>query len=212
MPPASLFALRWGTNMKLFAAGSGRAVRFVLSFTSLLFAIPLLADAADDPLWERLKKGGLIVLMRNTAVDEGGGDPKGYKVDECATQLNLTDKGREQAKNIGKAFASRKIPITKVLTSRFCRCKETAELAFGKADVWDALNSFLDKPYAKSEQTRLLHERIGQPPGEGNLIIVTHGYNIASAVGLNPDPGDMMIIAPDSRVGYRVLGELSAKN
>jgi Histidine phosphatase superfamily (branch 1) len=196
--------------MSFFAAGRGRTRRFLLPLAALLLSIPSLA--AEDPLWERLKKGGLIVLLRNTAVDEGGGDPKGYKVEDCATQLNLTDKGREQAKNIGKAFASRKIPIAKVLTSRFCRCKETAELAFGKADVWDALNSFLDKPYSKSEQTRLLHQKIGQLPGEGNLVIVTHGYNIASAVGLNPDPGDMMIIAPDSRTGYRVLGELSAKN
>ncbi len=168
--------------------------------------------AADDPLWSQLKKGGYVILMRNSAVDEGLGDPKGYKVNDCATQLNLTDKGRAEAKKIGDEFKKRKIPIKQVLTSAFCRTKETAQLAFGKADVWEALNSFYDKPERKSEQTRLLHQRLESPPTDGtNLVLVTHGYNIVSAVGLNPDPGDMLIIAPAFRVGYKIVGELSAR-
>ena len=168
--------------------------------------------AADDPLWSQLKKGGYVILMRNSAVDEGLGDPKGYKVNDCATQLNLTDKGRAEAKKIGDEFKKRKIPIKQVFTSAFCRAKETAQLAFGKADVWEALNSFYDKPDRKSEQTRLLHQRLESPPTDGtNLVLVTHGYNIVSAVGLNPDPGDMLIIAPAFRVGYKIVGELSAR-
>ena len=168
--------------------------------------------AADDPLWSQLKKGGYVILMRNSAVDEGLGDPKGYKVNDCTTQLNLTDKGRAEAKKIGDEFKKRKIPIKQVFTSAFCRTKETAQLAFGKADVWEALNSFYDKPERKSEQTRLLHQRLESPPTDGaNLVLVTHGYNIVSAVGLNPDPGDMLIIAPAFRVGYKIVGELSAR-
>ncbi len=168
--------------------------------------------AADDPLWSQLKKGGYVILMRNSAVDEGLGDPKGYKVNDCATQLNLTDKGRAEAQKIGDEFKKRKIPIKQVFTSAFCRAKETAQLAFGKADVWEALNSFYDKPNRKSEQTRLLHQRLESPPTDGtNLVLVTHGYNIVSAVGLNPDPGDMLIIAPAFRVGYKIVGELSAR-
>lgn len=168
--------------------------------------------AADDPLWSQLKKGGYVILMRNSAVDEGLGDPKGYKVNDCTTQLNLTDKGRAEAQKIGDEFKKRKIPIKQVLTSAFCRTKETAQLAFGKADVWEALNSFYDKPERKSEQTRLLHQRLESPPTDGtNLVLVTHGYNIVSAVGLNPDPGDMLIIAPAFRVGYKIVGELSAR-
>ena len=168
--------------------------------------------AADDPLWSQLKKGGYVILMRNSAVDEGLGDPKGYKVNDCATQLNLTDKGRAEAQKIGDEFKKRKIPIKQVFTSAFCRAKETAQLAFGKADVWEALNSFYDKPNRKSEQTRLLHQRLESPPNDGtNLVLVTHGYNIVSAVGLNPDPGDMLIIAPAFRVGYKIVGELSAR-
>ena len=168
--------------------------------------------AADDPLWSQLKKGGYVILMRNSAVDEGLGDPKGYKINDCTTQLNLTDKGRAEAKKIGDEFKKRKIPIKQVLTSAFCRAKETAQLAFGKADVWEALNSFYDKPERKSEQTRLLHQRLESPPTDGtNLVLVTHGYNIVSAVGLNPDPGDMFIIAPAFRVGYKIVGELSAR-
>ena len=168
--------------------------------------------AAEDPLWGLLKKGGYVILMRNSAVDEGSGDPKGYKVEDCATQLNLNDKGRAEAKKIGEEFKKRKIPIKQVLTSQFCRTKETAALAFGKADVWEPLNSFYDKPMRKSEQTRLLHQRMENAPKDGsNLVLVTHGYNITSATGLNPDPGDMLIIEPAFKVGYRVVGELSAR-
>ena len=168
--------------------------------------------AAEDPLWGLLKKGGYVILMRNSAVDEGLGDPKGYKVEDCATQLNLNDKGRAEAKKIGEEFKKRKIPIKQVLTSQFCRTKETAALAFGKADVWEPLNSFYDKPMRKSEQTRLLHQRMENAPKDGsNLVLVTHGYNITSATGLNPDPGDMLIIEPAFKVGYRVVGELSAR-
>lgn len=168
--------------------------------------------AAEDPLWALLKKGGYVILMRNSAVDEGLGDPKGYKVAECATQLNLTAKGKAEAKKIGEEFKQRKIPIKQVLTSEFCRTRETAALAFGKAETWEPLNSFYDKPMRKSEQTRLLHQRMeNAPKGGSNLVLVTHGYNITSATGLNPDPGDMLIIEPAFKVGYRVVGELSAK-
>ena len=187
--------------------------KFALHF--LIAPIAIFAQitfAADDPLWDQLKKGGYVILMRNSAVDEGLGDPKGYKVADCATQLNLTDKGRAEAKKIGEEFKKRKIPIKQVLTSALCRAKETAQLAFGKADVWEPLNSFYDKPDRKSEQTRMLHQRMESVPTDGtNLILVTHGYNIVSATGLNPDPGDMLIIAPAFRVGYKVIGELSAK-
>ncbi len=181
---------------------------------TMLGLIVLIAQssiAAEDPLWGLLKKGGYIILMRNSAVDEGLGDPKGYKVEDCASQLNLNDKGRTEEKKIGEEFKKRKIPIRQVLTSQFCRTKETAALAFGKADVWEPLNSFYDKPMRKSEQTRLLHQRMENPPKDGNLVLVTHGYNITSATGLNPDPGDMLIIEPAFKVGYRVVGELSAK-
>jgi Histidine phosphatase superfamily (branch 1) len=185
---------------------------FVTLVTGLTAMFAVQAYAADDPLWDQLKKGGYIILMRNTVVDEGLGDPKGYKVADCATQLNLNDKSRAEAKKIGEEFKRRKIPIKQVLTSAFCRTKETAQLAFGKGDVWEPLNSFYDKPDRKSEQTRMLHQRMEHPPNDGtNLVLVTHGYNIVSATGLNPDPGDMLIIAPAFRVGYKVVGELSAK-
>jgi hypothetical protein len=181
-------------------------------FLSLLAVVCSHAAAQDASLWERLKKGGHIILMRNTAVDEGGGDPKGYKIPDCATQLNLTDKGREEARRIGEVVRKRNIPVGQVLSSQFCRCQETAKLAFGKFEPWEALNSFLDKPDRKSEQTRLLHQRLGRIPKDTNIVIVTHGYNIVSAVGLNPDPGDFLIIVPSEGTGgYRVLGELYPK-
>ncbi len=179
---------------------------------SLMGIIAQQSYGAEDPLWALLKKGNLIILMRNTVADEGLGDPKGNKVGDCSTQLNLNEKSRAEARKIGEEFKKRKIPIKKVLTSAFCRSKETAQLAFGKADVWEPLNSFYDKPMNKSEQTRMLHQRFETPPTDGtNLVLVTHGYNIVSAVGLNPDPGDMLIISPAFRVGYKILGELSPK-
>ena len=112
-----------------------------------LCALSLLAPTsagADEALWALLRGGGQVVLMRHATTTPGVGDPPGFRLGDCPTQRNLTDAGRDEARRIGAAFRSRDVPVGRVLSSRWCRCLETAQLAFGRAEPWDALDSIFE--------------------------------------------------------------------
>jgi phosphohistidine phosphatase SixA len=99
---------------------------------------------ADEALWMLLGGGGQIVLMRHATTSPGVGDPPGFRPAECATQRNLTDAGRDEARRIGAAFRARRVPVGRVLSSHWCRCLETARLAFGRAEPWEPLDSVFE--------------------------------------------------------------------
>jgi hypothetical protein len=105
----------------------------------MLMAAPC-ASAADD-LWKLLEAGGRVVLMRHTITTPGAGDPPGMRLDDCSTQRNLTEEGRRHARAIGEAFRSRRIDVDRVLSSPWCRCLETARLAFSRAEVYEPLSN-----------------------------------------------------------------------
>src|SRR5688572_28986342 len=98
----------------------------------ILFALLLLplTAGADDALWALLKKGGQVVLIRHAVTTPGVGDPPGFTIQDCKTQRNLTAAGRKEAERLGAAFRQRAIPVGRVLSSPWCRCLETAKLAF----------------------------------------------------------------------------------
>lgn len=99
----------------------------------LLFLASALPGSAraDERLWDLLKSGGQVVLIRHTITTPGAGDPPGMRLDDCASQRNLTDAGRRHARRTGEEWRARKIPVERVLSSPWCRCLETARLAHG---------------------------------------------------------------------------------
>ena len=101
---------------------------------------PIKADSKQN-LINELKQGGKLIFIRH-AYDPGGGDPNNFEINDCKTQRNLSDTGREQANKIGYFFRSNNIPINKVYSSEWCRCKETALIAFNKFETKFFLNSF----------------------------------------------------------------------
>src|SRR5688572_17565050 len=104
----------------------------VCSVFLALLSLPSTA-LADEALWSLLKKGGQVVLMRHAVTTPGVGDPPGFRLDDCSTQRNLTDAGRQDARRVGAAFRARNIVVESVYSSPWCRCVETANLAFGKS-------------------------------------------------------------------------------
>ena len=98
----------------------------------------------------------------------GVGDPAGFRLDDCATQHNRTDAGRADAKRVGSVFQARAIPLSRVLSSPWCRCLETARLAFGRAEVWWPLSNLFDNRAREAEQVRALKEIAGRRPTSGN--------------------------------------------
>lgn len=178
----------------------------------LLALLVLLAPgraAADEALWELLRGGAQVVLMRHTVTTPGVGDPVGFRLDNCATQRNLTDAGREDARRVGAAFRQRSIPVGRVLSSPWCRCLETSRLAFGQAEVWTPLSNLFDNRAGEPEQMRALREIAGRRPAGGNLLLVTHGSVVLPLTGIQPAPGEMVVLTPDGAGRFRIAGRLA---
>src|SRR5437773_7400370 len=112
-----------------------------LAFVALavaLMAAPV-AAAASDEAWAALAKGGHVALVRHGNAPPGyGGDPPGFKIDDCATQRNMDERGRAQARAVGEAFRQHGVIVDKILSSPWCRCLETARLmALGPVEnIW----------------------------------------------------------------------------
>lgn len=181
-------------------------VRF-LALILVLLGIPD-AARANDAMWDLLKAGGQVAIIRHASTVPGLGDPPGFRLDDCNTQRNLSDAGREEARRIGAAFRDRGVPVGRVLSSRWCRCLETARLAFGAPEPWAPLDSFFDDRSREPEQTRQVRSLIGDRPASGNLILVTHQVNIGALTGIFPAQGEMIILTPLGNADFRVAGRL----
>jgi phosphohistidine phosphatase SixA len=173
-----------------------------------LFIWALAAPAhADDALWARLREGGLVVMMRH-ATAPGVGDPPGFRLGDCATQRNLSDEGRAEARRIGETFRRNRVPIDEVRSSEWCRCRETAELAFGRHTAWPAINSFFADRSTEPQQTAATRALIGGWQGKGNLVLVTHQVNISAATGAFASPGEIVVLRPAGAGRPEVVGRL----
>ena len=183
---------------------------FVLAGAALL-AAPF-ARADDAAVWARLRRGGNVLLMRHASTGPGLGDPPGYRLDDCSTQRNLSDAGRADARRIGERIAREKALIARVYTSPWCRCRETATLAFGKAEDWTPLSSIFDFPDRDAQYTEQVKRRIGgyasRHPG-GNVVMVTHNVNIAALTRLSVATGEIVVVRPDGCCGLKTAGRLA---
>jgi broad specificity phosphatase PhoE len=166
------------------------------------------ASTDDEEVWNLLKSGGQVVLMRHAVTPPGVGDPPGMRVDDCSTQRNLTDEGRRHAKAIGEVIRARGIQFERVLSSPMCRCLETARLAFGRAEIVNATVNpragIEDKPREVREMRALATEK----HRGGNAILVSHGTTITGVTGLNVEPGEMIVVTPQGDGHFELRGRL----
>ena len=169
---------------------------------------PPATASQGEAVWDTLRGGGQVVLMRHSSTEGGVGDPPGFRLDDCRTQRNLSAAGREEARRIGEAFKSRHVPIGRVLSSRWCRCLETARLAFGTVEPWQPLDSFFDDRGREEAQTLDVRQLVGEPPERGNLILVSHQVNITALTGVSPAPGEIVVLTPVGRGEFRLAGRL----
>ena len=141
-----------------------------------------------------LKKGGKLIFIRH-AYAPGGGDPENFDINNCDTQRNLSEEGRDQAKKIGNFFKENDVPIFKVFSSEWCRCKETAELAFTNFKTKDFLNSFFSTKFANNRNKQMLDLKnyVKKFNGNENLIFVTHYVVINEALDYAPSSGEIVI-------------------
>lgn len=166
--------------------------------------------SANADAWEALRAGEHVVLVRH-ALAPGTGDPPGFVLEDCATQRNLSDEGRAQAARLGEAFRANGVAVDRVLSSGWCRCVETATLAFGAAEVWPPLHSFFGDASTETAQTAETRAAVATWAGPGTLVLVTHQVNITALTGVFPASGEVIVLAPAPARsdGFTLVGRLT---
>ena len=143
------------------------------------------------------------------ALAPGSGDPENFRLDDCTTQRNLSQKGRDQAVRIGSRFKEAGIDDTDVYTSQWCRCRETAELlGLGPPAPLPALNSFFRNYERQEEQTEALSSWLESQSLDRPLILVTHQVNITAFSGIFPDSGEIVLMRRNADGQFEVTGSI----
>jgi phosphohistidine phosphatase SixA len=158
------------------------------------------ADSNENVIKE-LRDGGKLIFIRH-AYAPGGGDPINFDINNCNTQRNLSTIGKEQAKNIGNFFVKNNIPINKIYSSQWCRCRDTSLIAFGKFDTKQFLNSFYSEKFAKNKDSQIIDFKnfIKGWDGIQNLVFVTHYVVISHILDYSPSSGEIVISNKDFKV------------
>jgi len=188
--------------------GAGAAM-LSLRASSALARHPMARGAADP--YEALRMPGAIALMRH-AEAPGVGDPPGFNLESCATQRNLDDNGRAQARRIGEALKAREIVFERVLSSPWCRCLETARLVTGREpEIEQSLGSFFGRREQAAEQLAQLQAVIGKLAPEAGVLLVTHQVVITGLSDVSPAPGEMVAVSRgEASARMPVIGRIKA--
>ena len=175
---------------------------FIIVFITL--TAPIKADLNNN-LLDQLEDGGKLIFIRH-AYAPGSGDPSNFNLKDCSTQRNLSEDGRKQAHYIGEFFRKNKIKIDKVLSSKWCRCKETAKIAFKDFSTNNFLNSFYSSEHAKNKdiQVNALKSYIKKFKSDKNLILVTHYVLISEVLNYDPSSGEIVV----SDKNFNIIGSI----
>jgi phosphohistidine phosphatase SixA len=185
--------------------------RRMLLRAGALAALAPLAHA-DEGMWALLQKGGHVVLLRHALTEPGVGDPPGFRPGVCATQRNLSEQGRSDARRLGEALRERRVPVARLLSSPWCRCLDTARLVFGReAEVEPALGNLFGRADRGTEQVAALRTLVGRPVAGGNVFMVTHGSTAYALTEVSPVTAEMVIVEPRPGGSFRVAGRLAVR-
>jgi phosphohistidine phosphatase SixA len=178
-----------------------RRMRFAI-FTLLLgFCSTVDVACADDAAnaWKALRAGGHVALMRHADAPGGIGDPPGFRVDDCATQRNLSEKGRADATKIGSRLQREGIAFEKILSSPWCRCIDTAKLiSLGTVETEATFGNVVVLRDQREALTTGARALIAKWTARGNLLVVTHGANIFALTGISPASGEIVVVGSGS--------------
>lgn len=178
---------------------------------ALLLALALPAAAfADEALWSKLRQGGNVLLIRHASTEAGLGDPPGFKLGDCATQRNLSEAGRDEARRLGRLLKFRAVSFSEVRSSQWCRCLETARLAFGEEpQPWPVLNSLHANPGGEAALLKEVGALAASVKPPRNLVLVTHNFNIQALMGISPSTAEIIVVRSEGGK-LAVVGRLPA--
>lgn len=187
-----------------------------LGFLGVL-GLPILGIAQaqtleGQALVAELQKGGYVIFFRHARTDSSQTDQDTRNLENCTTQRNLSEEGREQARAIGEAFRALRIPLEEVLSSPYCRTRETAQLAFGKAQSTLALLSPLADNSDREARVADLRKLLSTPPKPGsNTMLVAHQLNLSNATGVALAEGEAAIYRPDGKGGFSLVARVTSE-
>jgi phosphohistidine phosphatase SixA len=148
-------------------------------------------------LWRRSRG---VVMLRHASTEPGVGDPPGFTLGQCSTQRNLSAQGRAQSQAIGRWMVQQQLRSDAVLSSQWCRCRDTAQLAFGRAEDWPALNSTFAGQGEAAAQEEAMRTRLRQMPDSRMEVWVTHQVNMTALTGAYPDLGEAFLLDRQGRL------------
>ncbi len=185
--------------------GAVAAVRTWALAIMMALLLPGQVAYAGQAGWDALKNGTAFVIMRH-ALAPGTGDPGNFDVNDCTTQRNLSDRGRQQARETGELFQANGIAAADVFTSAWCRCRETAELlALGDVRTLAPLNSFFRQRDRRELQTTALKDWLQARSADKPLVLVTHQVNITALTGIFPKSGELIFVETGADGSLRVV-------
>ena len=163
-------------------------------FKILLITFIALTVSVKADLKKNLEEGGKLIFIRH-AYAPGSGDPQNFNLNDCLTQRNLSDRGRKQAKIIGNIFSKTNVSLSGIFSSEWCRCKETASIAFSKFETKKFLNSFYSAKFAnnRKKQVQEFENFLKKWNKKDNLIFVTHYVVISEILNYAPSSGEIVI-------------------
>ena len=176
------------------------------------FALADIASNQSDMI-KRMKTGGHILMIRH-ALAPGTGDPVNFRIGDCATQRNLDDRGRNQARSIGDWLRTQGIGSARVYSSQWCRCLETAKLLeMGSVTELPALNSFYELTQNREPNLTALRKFIAEQPSDGDLIIlVTHLVTISAIANQGVSSGEGVLLKLNEDAPYEIVGRINFRN
>lgn len=181
----------------------------------LIVTSALAADASSDA-WNALVEGGHVALIRHGNAPGPslgqGGDPPGFRIDDCMTQRNLDEVGRAQARALGEAFRTRGARVARILSSPWCRCLETARLmAVGPVETSWALVPATERNPNAAAALRALKEMVSGWRGPDTLVLVTHGFTVRALLGIVPGQAETVVLkpTPGREAGAQVVGRIA---
>ena len=170
--------------------------KIIIKFLTFSFIVSSYFSHAfsNEQLIKSLKEGEKIIFIRH-ALAPGSGDPSNFKLYDCGTQRNLNIEGIQQSQKIGLFFSKNKIPIDKVLSSEWCRCKDTAKFAFNNYQTFDALNSFFSERFQKNKAKQMneLQNFLKKWKSKKNLVLITHYVVILEALDKAVSSGEIVV-------------------
>ncbi len=188
-----------------------RRVALLIAAVVISSLLPNQAVARDLAIWDKLQgtnPRGYVLLMRH-GLAPGVGDPENFKLGDCSTQRNLSDEGRQDAREIGEWLKRRDIPILRVESSRWCRARETAELlGIGKVRANKNLDSLFEDadPIGDPQTTNIRKRIVDHRQTRGLLVMVGHFVNVSALTGVGLESGEGVLVRANSRGEIKVVG------